>query len=318
MGTVRFSFRRPRRPPPGPGGAPSPATRLSPPACPGDFPDPFVLPVGDRFFAFGTNHGGINVQVRASGDLVSWDRRPDALPALPGWGKAGWTWSPAVLERDGTFVLWYVLREPRSGRQAVSVAVATEPGGPYTDRSSGPAVFQLDQGGSIDPSPFVDADGQPYLLWKADANALDRPSSLWGQRLSADGRSLEGTPTRLLGHDRPWERPLIEAPCMVRAGSRYWLLYSAGWWASPGYAIGLASGATPLGPFDKHTMDGPWAASDRTAAGPGGQEVFTDRAGRLRLAYHAWEPGAVGYPAGQRSLRIGHLDLSGPVPALRP
>jgi hypothetical protein len=286
---------------------------------PGDFPDPFVLVVGTGYAAFATNRGSVNVQVRASEDLATWEPRPDALPVLPPWAQQGWTWSPAVIEREGTFVMWYAVREPRSGRQAISTAVGADAFGPYDDRSDGPAVFQLEEGGSIDPSTFVDVDGQPYLLWKSDANALGRPSALWGQRLSADGRSLEGDPVLLLAHDRRWERPLVEAPSMVVALGRHWLIYSAGRWESAGYGMGLAVGPGPLGPFDKMARRRPWVGGDASGAGPGGQEAFVDLSGAVRLAYHAWHPQRVGYRAGgERTLRIGYLDFSTGTPVLRP
>ena len=35
-------------------------------------------------------------------------------------------------------------------------------------------------------------------------------------------------------------------------------------------------------------------------AGPGGATPFVDRPGRLRLAYHAWRTGNVGYPSDRR------------------
>lgn len=297
----------------------SPPEVLAPPAWPGDFPDPFVLVVPGGYAAFATNSAGVNVQVRTSADLEHWQAGTDALPHLPAWAAAGRTWSPAVLERGGTFVLWYSVHEPGWGRQAVSMAVADAPTGPYRDESAGPAVFQVEEGGSIDPSPFVDAGGDAYLLWKADANAVGRRSSLWVQRLSDDGRRLDGEPNRILDRDRRWERPLIEAPSLVRAAGRYWLLYSAGMFNSAGYAMGLAVGDGPCGPFQKLSVHRRWVGSDRSGAGPGGQEPFTDHRGELRLAYHAWQPGSVGYRSGgERSLRIGHLDAGAGDLVLRP
>jgi len=295
------------------------STVVAPPRADGDFADPFVLAVAGGFVAVATNHHGVNVQVRESPDLRSWQSRPDGLPVLPGWATGGWTWSPSVIERDGTFVLWYVVREPRSGRQAISTALSGDPRGPYTDSSSGPAMFQLDQGGSIDPSPFVDTDGQTYLLWKADANALGRPSSLWAQRLSVDGRELEGAAVRIAVHDRRWERPLVEAPSLLHADGRYWLMYSAGWWESAGYGMGLAVASHPLGPYEKLSRHRPWVRSDREGAGPGGQETFVDDNGSVRLAYHAWDPQRVGYAAGgERTLRIGYVDMTSGAPVLHP
>lgn len=299
--------------------ASSPA-RLSPPAVAGDFPDPFVLPTESRYVAYGTNAGDCNVQVRTSADLRSWSAGPDALPRVARWAVAGWTWSPAVLARPGGYVLWYVVREPRSGRQVISVAHGARPEGPFEDRSAGPAIAQLDLGGSIDPSPFVDTDGRAYLLWKADANALGRPSTLWAQRLDDEGDAVVDEAVVLLSHDRRWERPLIEAPSVATAGGRYWMLYSGGWWESDSYGIGVAVADRLLGPWHKLTRRRPWVASDATAAGPGGQEVFADRqADTTYLAYHAWDPERVGYArGGQRSLRIGELELGDDLPALRP
>jgi beta-xylosidase len=154
---------------------------------PRDFPDPFVLRAGGTYFAFGSNAGATNVQVMSSTDLVNWQIRPDALPNLPRWAARRFTWSPAVLARGDRYVLYYTVRDAAAGRQAISVAYSSSPGGPYVDASPGPLICQLSLGGSIDDSPFVDADGRAYLLWKADSNVINRPSSLWIQSLSGMG-----------------------------------------------------------------------------------------------------------------------------------
>ncbi len=289
------------------------------PAHPADFPDPHVLRTGARYFAYGTQTGSTNVQVMTSTDFEHWRHLGDALPELPAWAAAGRTWSPSVLALGDRFVLYYAVREPQSNRQAISAAVGGDPAGPFVDGSSGPLIFQLERGGSIDPSPFVDDDGTAYLLWKSEDNALDRRSSLFGQRLSADGLSLVGEPVELLGHDRGWEKPLIEAPSAVRSGDTYFLFYSANWWESPDYTVGYATAKSPLGPYRKATRRRPWLVSGATAAGPGGQEFFTDASGALWMAYHAWAPGRVGYRGGgARSLRIAPVGFEGGRPVLRP
>lgn len=291
----------------------------SAPALEGDFPDPHVLVADDHYVAFGTNAPGSNVQVATSSDLRTWTRQPDALPELPGWAVGGFTWSPAAIAAGAGYALWYVVREPRSGRQVISVATADRPEGPYQDRSSGPAIAQLDQGGSIDPSPYVAPDGTAYLLWKADANAIGRPATLWGQQLDASRQGLVGDPVQLLAHDQVWEQPLVGAPCVAGDGDRLLLLYSGGWWESDGYGVGYATGAHPLGPWAKQTTRRPWLNSGGPAAGPGGQEAFRGLDGAWYLAYHAWDRGRVGYGnGGARSLRIGRLDLTGDVPDLAP
>lgn len=277
-----------------------------------------MLAESGSYLAFATNAGSTNVQVMSSTDLVQWSTEPDALPDVASWAAPGFTWAPTVLARGGGYVLFYTVREPTARRQAISAAYATAPGGPYLDSSAAPLVYQLSLGGSIDASPFVDTDGTAYLLWKADANAINQPSSLWIQPLSEDGLSLIGAPTQLLLHDAGWETPLIEAPSMVLDSGTYYLFYSANWWESDRYSVGYATADNVLGPYIKATTSGPWFATDVAVAGPGGQEWFTDEAGQLRMAYHGWQPDSVGYQSGgARSLRIATVSFSGgaPVPS---
>lgn len=292
--------------------------RTAPPVYDGDFPDPFVLVDGERYFVYGTQTGDINVQVMESADLSQWQHRGDALPELPPWAGWGKTWSPAVLGRDGSYVLYYAVRHEASGRQCISVATASDPAGPFVDRSEEPFIFQEDRGGSIDPSPFVDGEGTAYLLWKSDDNAIDQAPSLWAAPLRSDGLALAGSPVEVLLEDAAWEQPLVEAPSLARVTEgTYVLFYSGGWWESAGYAIGYATGPAPLGPFRKETENDPWLVSEPGRAGPGGAEVFTDADGQWRLALHAWTPPRIGYEhGGARSLWIEHLDFAEGPPVL--
>lgn len=291
-------------------GVPRPHPTPSRPAYSGDFPDPFVLPIAGAYYAYATQTGATNVQVMISDDLREWRHLGEALPQLPVWARMGRTWSPSVLERPPGYVLYYTARHGPSGRQCISVARASEPHGPFVDTSARPLVCQLDRGGSIDPSPFVDADGSAYLVWKSDDNAMGRPSSLWGCSLAADGLSLAGNPVRLLGHDRGWEVPLVEAPSMMRVDDTYFLFYSANWWESSSYAIGYATSHAPLGRCYKVTKWRAWLASTGEVVGPGGQELFVDHEGATWMAYHAWLAGRVGYAAGgARGLWLSRVDF---------
>jgi beta-xylosidase len=285
----------------------------------GDFADPFVLLAGSRYYAFATGTGGAHLQVAVSSDLAAWTRLPDALPALPAWAaqSADLTWAPSVLARGSSYVLYYTTRDAASGFQCISRATSRSPAGPYVDESSRPLVCQVDAGaalcGSIDPSPFVDGDGTAYLLWKSDENAAACRTSprLWSQRLSRDGLALEGEPAALLARDRPWEGDIIEAPTMVRRDGRYYLFYSANWYASGSYAIGYATCESVAGPCEKRSARGPFVASGETALGPGGQEVFAAADGALWLAFHAWTAPHTDYESGgARRLRLAPLEFA--------
>jgi beta-xylosidase len=278
------------------------------PVFSGNFPDPFVLRVGDMYYAYATNAGDTNVQTIRSTNLVDWEWVGNALPQLPEW--AAWhqelTWAPSVLARDNQFVLYYTARFIAAGKQCISRAVSHSPEGPFTDNSVVPFVCQVELGGSIDPSPFVDDDGKAYLLWKNDGNCCGLPTGLWIQQLSEDGLSLVGETTELIRKDQLWEHPLVEGPSMLKHNGKYYLFYSANWWESYEYAVGYAVCDAVTGPCVK-PLKKPLFAYKGKVAGPGGQDFFTDTKGNLWMAYHAWTFPKLGNPEGSRSLRIDRV-----------
>ncbi|MFP5489238.1 MAG: glycoside hydrolase family 43 protein [Acidimicrobiia bacterium] len=282
-----------------------------------DNPDPYLVTWGDQYLAYFTQ-GRSNVPLRLSSDWTTWSKPVDVLPVLPPWARPGRTWAPAVALRDGEWVLYFTAWHAGSGRQCIGTGIAASPIGPF-EPSPEPIVCQLGLGGSIDPSPFADGTGN-YLLWKSDENALGRPARLWSSRLDSAGTALAGDPVLLLTAEHAWEDPLIENPAMVTGDDgRRWLFYSAGPWETARYSTGLASCDGPLGPCRKVLHDRPWLGSAGDMAGPGGLDTFVAPNGERMAGLHAWAPDAVGYPAGgQRSVRIGHLDLTGRIPTFRP
>ena len=167
-----------------------------------NFPDAFVLLHGSEFIAYATNNGP-NVPMARSTDLVHWtfvgdpaERQPSATrcrsseagprPASPGRRKCSSSAAsicsitlPATVEKNA---------------QCIGVAVASRPEGPFVDTHPEPIVCQTELGGSIDASPFRDADGKLYLYFKNDGNRVHARTSLWGQPLAADGLSVTGEP----------------------------------------------------------------------------------------------------------------------------
>ena len=277
------------------------AATLPDPLYPPDFPDPAVLRVGAATYAYATNGRFGNVQVIRSTDLKAWERLPDALPDLPAWAAPNFTWAPSVLARPNGYVLYYTARHRTTGLQCIGRATGTRPEGPFVDELPQPFVCQMDVRGSIDPQAFVDADGTATLLFKSEGR-VGEPTRIWAQRLSADGRSLTGTPQQLAKTDQPWEEPIIEGPAMVRGAGAYWLLFAGNRWETASYAIGYARCATPLGPCVKDGQ-GPLLASHGTLSGPGSPDVVSAPDGTLLLTFHAWTKGKEGYPTGARTLR---------------
>jgi beta-xylosidase len=156
-------------------------------------------------------------------------------------------------------------------------------------------VCQLDRLGTIDPRTFVDADGSLWLHFKSDDNADTEGTShtsIYAQRLSADGLSLIDQPTIILNADQPWEGRIVEAGQMIRENGRYWLFYSANWFNQPVYGIGVASCQGPAGPCTKPN-NGPFLGSNAQGRGPGEQSIFTDDKG----TWMVYAPNAVDFRA---------------------
>lgn len=283
-----------------PAASPTAAPTLGPnefrnPVIDRDFPDPDTLKVEDTYYAYATQHGIIDVQMAKSTDLVNWELLDNALLMLPRWAEPGYTWAPEVTSWDDgkTFVMYFTTRDAESDKQCIGVATSDTPEGPF-EPDDKPFICQLDQGGSIDAATLEDEDGTQYVLWKNDGNCCGLPVWIYIQKVSEDGLTLEGEPTRLITNDQVWEGTLVEAPTLWEHNDKYYLFYSANSYAGVDYAMGYAVAEEPTGPYTK-PEDEPLLATDmRTGAaiGPGGQDIVVDPDGDTWIVYHSWDPTA--------------------------
>lgn len=107
----------------------------------------------------------------SSTDMVNWTEHPSPLSVKDfTWAKSD-AWASQVIQRNGKFY-WYVAVEHGSIKgKAIGVAVADNPKGPFKD-ALGKAIITNDMTteakiswDDIDPSVFIDDDGQAYLFW---------------------------------------------------------------------------------------------------------------------------------------------------------
>ncbi len=292
-----------------------------------DFPDPDVIRAGDRFYAYATNGAGKNIQVARSSDLIHWDLLKDALPALPVWAQLGGSlvWAPGVIGIGNRYLMYYTARDTASNKQCVGVATSDKPEGIFMDDSQKPLVCQPDEGGSIDPQPFLDG-GKLYLYWKNDGNCCGIKTYLYVQELSADGLSLRGTPKRLTQTEQSWQGNLIEAPFMVKHDGRYYLFFSANDYASANYAVGYALCQSATGPCQQ-AQDNPILQSrlkPPLVIGPGGESVLELKNGQTWMFYHVWNV-VNGTRGDSRYMWLDRLDwqngkpvVNGPTTAAQP
>ena len=289
------------------------------PAYTGDFPDPSVVLAGGVYYAFGTEAlgGSPHIQRLYSTDMRAWriPAEPEALAALPKWADGYGTWAPTVQLIGNRYVMYYSAHQT-NGHECLSVAVAATPAAQFVDQSTKPFLC-LPNGETIDPSTFLAADGQRWLVWKGPLGTKG-VATIFTQRMTPDGLTLV-TNTRgslLQAQPKGWTKYNIEAPSVLLWQGKYLLFYSGGNYWTSGYAMGYAVCKTPVGPCRDMTLKKPWVASHGDAKGPGGESFFFDLNGHIQMAYHAW--GKVqGYDKnGKRTMWIDQLAILNGVPSL--
>lgn len=276
------------------------------------FADPFVLRVGDEYWAYGTSprdESGRQFAVLRSEDLVNWEYRGHALEPIAEAVPTSY-WAPEVAERDGTFYLYYSASTSQSDAdQRLRVATSKDPAGPFVD--SGKLLLSEDEF-SIDAHPFRDPrTGRWYLFFAADF-VHDEPhgTGLMAAELGEDMMSIIGTPRMVVRASCPWhvyeyDRDYkgrvwkawhcIEGPFVLFREGRYYCLYSGGAWHSENYGLGYAVADSPLGPYhDEMAQHGPTVLQGvpGRVVGPGHNSVVLGPDDRTLFAvYHAWDPG---------------------------
>jgi arabinan endo-1,5-alpha-L-arabinosidase len=269
-----------------------------------NFPDPAVLRAPDGFYyAFATQgeHDGrmLNIQVARSEDLVTWERRGDALPTKPDWASRTQDfWAPHVSHHEGRYILYYSAKPDAALTDSarglcLAVATATSPEGPYSDVG---APLRCGEGFvNIDPFAFDDpATGAPLLYWGSGFEPI-RVQPLAPDRTSFAPGSRPIDLVAVVPDEDPTNyQRLVEGAWVVREGGWYFLFYSGDNCCGPKahYAVMVARSRSATGPFETLAQaagvpssvilerSGRWIA-------PGHNSVVQDAAGAHWVLYHA-------------------------------
>ena len=193
------------------------------------------------------------------------------------------------------FVAAYSVIRASDGRRCISLARSRTPFGPYVDSTTGPLVCGAR--GALDPQLYV--EGRAVWMFVKLEGAPDR---ILVRRMNsyASGFASGSRAYTLLTPRAAWEGSVVENPAMIRYRGHRYLFYSGNGYGSARYATGYAVCRSVVGPCRRVARI---LYSGRYLAGPGGATPFVDLSGRLRLAYHAWRTGHVGYPATDACLK---------------
>jgi Beta-xylosidase len=187
-----------------------------------------------------------NWKLYTTEDMVNWtDHGVIASYKTFEWG-IGDAWAIQVVQRNGKFYLYAPVKDRRSNRSAIGVAVSDSPYGPFYDPLGKPLVQS--EWGDIDPTVFIDDDGQAYLYW---GNPFCYYVKLNEDMISYSGEIVKVPMVEAAFGKRDGnvkDRPTLyeEGPWLYKRNGLYYLLWAGG--PIPEH-IGYSTSNTPIGPW---------------------------------------------------------------------
>ncbi|KXJ86832.1 putative xylanase 7 [Microdochium bolleyi] len=275
--------------------------------------DPAPLVYNNRLYVFtGQDEDGATTYVMkkwrlySTDDMANWQHHGSPLSlATFAWADAN-AWAAQAVFRNGKFWIYVPVRR-RGGSMAIGVGVADTIEGPWRDAIGGPLL----ENAEIDPSVFIDDNGQAYLYWGNPRLAY--------VRLNADMKSYSGginyvslTPGSFGPRPTPTtQRPSAyeEGPWVYKRNGLYYMVYAANCCSED---IRYSTGPS---------ITGPWTYRGVLMATEGGSFTnhpgLVDFAGNSYFFYHNGAlPGGGGY---QRSVAVESFKYNsdGTIPQLR-
>lgn len=250
-------------------------------------PDPAPYVHGDKVYLF-VDHDEDDAMyflmkdwlVFSTEDMVNWTYLGAQVnTATFKWAKQGdRAWAAQAVEYKGKWY-WYLCCNTADGKDALAVAVADRPEGPWRDAIGGPLATGF---GFIDPTIFIEDDGTPYLFWGN--------KGFWYGQLNEDMISFKDGYKEVPGYTDPksfgdlqsktdWsigrERMMTqyeEGPWVTKRNGTYYAVYPAG--GVPEY---MAYSTAP-------SIHGPWTFKGRIM--DEAQNSFTIHGGNITFKGH--------------------------------
>ncbi|MCB0798945.1 MAG: family 43 glycosylhydrolase, partial [Bacteroidales bacterium] len=140
-------------------------------------------------------------------------------------------WAPDCIERNGKYYFYFPANLKTGRGFGIGVAISDNPEGPYT-----PLPEPIAKARGIDPSVFIDRDGQAYLYYSM--------GRIFAAKLKDNMTELESDPV-VIG-DLP-TKGLVEGPFFFERNGIYYMTYPHV--EKETERLEYAMGDNPLGPF---------------------------------------------------------------------
>ena len=238
--------------------------------------DPSPIVVGDTLFLF-TSHDASPEDIPdaneknsagffmydwllwSTTDMVNWTEH-GAVASLKEFSwrtRDNGAWAIQTVERNGKFYLY----APLHGH-GIGVLVADSPYGPFKDPLVKPLVWQKEHWDDIDPSVFVDSDGQAYMYWgnphvyciklnedmistSGDIFVLNQQDGVM-RPVKEEGAKIN---LRVPGNEKAtWKvKNYQEGPWFYKRNGKYYLAYAT---TCCPEALGYSMSDSPMGPWE--------------------------------------------------------------------
>ena len=201
--------------------------------------DPAPMVYNDTVFLYTTHDEddaeGFKMQdwlLYTSTDMVNWtDHGVVASLKSFDWVKRdNGAWAEQVVERNGKFYMYC----PIHGN-GIGVLVSDSPYGPFKDPLGKPLVWQKEHWDDIDPTVFIDEDGQAYMYW-------GNPNCYY-VKLNEDMISYSGDIVKLKETPEHYQ----EGPWFYKRNGHYYLAFAS---TCCPEGIGYAMSDSPTGPWE--------------------------------------------------------------------
>ena len=168
-------------------------------------------------------------------DMVNWTDHGAPLKT----SRISWSTNDAsaaqLIERNGKYYWYFSTGDKNSQGVSVGVAISDSPYGPFRDAlgkaliSNQMTKYSPNSWDDLDPTVFIDDDGQAYLFWGNDA--------CYWVKLKKDMISLDGEIKALDIKDRTaFSGKYTEAPWVYKRNKQYYLVYAAEFPENIGYS----------------------------------------------------------------------------------
>lgn len=200
--------------------------------------DPAPMVYNDTVFLYTTHDEddaeGFKMQdwlLYTSTDMVNWtDHGVVASLKSFDWVKRdNGAWAEQVVERNSKFYMYC----PIHGN-GIGVLVSNSPYGPFKDPLGKPLVWQKEHWDDIDPTVFIDEDGQAYMYW-------GNPNCYY-VKLNEDMISYSGDIVKLKETPEHYQ----EGPWFYKRNGHYYLAFAS---TCCPEGIGYAMSDSPTGPW---------------------------------------------------------------------